>query len=347
MKLHRITIAIVALSAALLTFSACSKDPKGEGKGEKEKSLKVYTCGHYFLDGKYRACYWIDGKKYELTDKDGRWTTAQNMTVDSDGNVYVCGYAGSIKQAVYWKNGKEIFLGEDDNNGMANQIILEDGKVIICGREGEYAYLWVDGKGIQITDKKGTLAYSVVKCPDGYYIAGQAVENNSSDPKPVLNIWEMDDLDSKPVLLINSGPIAEKLVCHNNGQYALVNVEGKRQVYDMFAAKQIDNNRVFNLNDFCFSADDQLITCGGAPHNDGAVLVVGEEINYSYQTTEAYGAFTRVTTYGDSIYVCGVQDNQEGKRRSYYWGPDKLFVALECPEGADFCEPTGIVVEVH
>lgn len=122
----------------------------------------IYAAGFEEQNSKRVAKYWKNGIAVILTD--GKFSAEANgITIDTKGNVYVCGYEGSIGHHVtakYWKNGVGVSLNDGTHDSFASSISVEGedicvgGMQISFGRKGSSATYWKNGKAVCLTSGK-------------------------------------------------------------------------------------------------------------------------------------------------------------------------------------------------
>jgi len=102
----------------------------------------VYITGSYGIftsGGSYVACYWLNGKRVNLsTPSESRFPEANSIVAADDGDVYIAGGFGdaAVNTACYWKNGTRIELPVPDKTtyAEANSIVMsKKGDVYIAG----------------------------------------------------------------------------------------------------------------------------------------------------------------------------------------------------------------------
>ena len=122
---------------------------------------KVYISGGYdFISPGYqkskfgRPCYWMDGKKVDLTNKGNGAAYTSGIFVEK-GTVYVSGHAYNARgpNSCYWKD-KSITLF-DNKSLYTSSIFVKDGIVFICGAINEMSYTipcyWANKKRIELS----------------------------------------------------------------------------------------------------------------------------------------------------------------------------------------------------
>ena len=115
---------LIAFSCFIIL--SCSDDDLPSDKDDISIPGRTIYIAGYISDGiSETACYWVDGKKYELPGG-----TAANGIVVKDGKVYVSGYdfGGS---AVYWIDQQKFEL--PGNGGEGTAIAVHGNDVYVSG----------------------------------------------------------------------------------------------------------------------------------------------------------------------------------------------------------------------
>jgi hypothetical protein len=137
----------------------------GEGAratGLVVKGNDVYICG----SANSTACYWKNGVLYGTNDNvNGSGATA--ITVDDNGDVYMCGYTtgthtprkGGYPRPAYWKNNTLTVLPADKISATANSIAIDGGNIYVSGTadDGQVRSESINPKGMLW--KNGTPEY--------------------------------------------------------------------------------------------------------------------------------------------------------------------------------------------
>lgn len=115
----------------------------------------VYV-GGFTGEDNFNATYWVNGKVNPIPST--VTTQAYAISVDSNGDVYLCGSEGSglSRRAVYWKNGEMVPITEVAN-ACASGIFALDGNLIYAYFTKNDAgistiYCNINGETIDITD---------------------------------------------------------------------------------------------------------------------------------------------------------------------------------------------------
>jgi len=113
-------------------------------------------------------------------------------------DVYAGGYQnnGSLRQAIYWKNGKPTVLSDGGYGAIIFDLVVSNGHVYAAGVQGtasgrEIISLWTDGAEQLLTD--GTTVASVGGLfVDGndVYVSGSETANTSSGPEVTAEYWK-------------------------------------------------------------------------------------------------------------------------------------------------------------
>ena len=124
----------------LITLINCSKsDDSSYSLNSSIPGINFYVAG-YINDqmGNSVACYWHNGKRYDLGK--GELT---DITVN-EGKVYACGFNGF--GATYWVDGNPHDLEGDDPE--AYSIDIRNGEIYVSGRDNGACY-WKNGSKIK------------------------------------------------------------------------------------------------------------------------------------------------------------------------------------------------------
>jgi len=100
-----------------------------------EEKTVIYTAGCCRDEtGITNACYWEDGKMFNLHPVGAYWSYACSIAIDW-GKVYAAGTFsdGKDSRACYWADGRKIDVPADGMETEAHSIDLADGKVFIAG----------------------------------------------------------------------------------------------------------------------------------------------------------------------------------------------------------------------
>lgn len=351
MKLYRI---IIGIAVAAMMFSGCEKEPKGSGKSgyKQDKPVserQVYVAGYWWSNDQYLACYWLNGRRYDLNDFYDYQSELNGIFVDDDGTVYAYGFLGGNSMAAYWKNGEEIVLSEEYLDGQIKKLYKIDGHFLMVGEDNSRGCIWVDGKKITFRDEIWTAVWAAAKTDDGYYLTGHRVLDIDMDTGKTdveYLAWKMKDLNStpEPIEATLNTPV-KMLVYHDKILYGL---SGGR-LYNMADGSSVENLG-FWINDFCFDKDGKMVCAGYTTDSDteykGVVTrdgVVQEQFDTTVYSKK--GKILNVFCYANDIYVCGycVDDNRNEIPK--YWGPDGTATDLKEFNGAKtFTNMTGIYV---
>jgi hypothetical protein len=173
----------------LLTFVVSCKTDDLETLEKNATSVDLYIAGAE----NNQACYWKNGQKIILPNGTGLYAT--QITVENN-DVYVYGamtseYTLSLssKHLYLWKNGVKYNLDEylqdvpdpspDNNFGISNKMIVENGNTYFCGyilnsnplpNQGTYSYyFWKNGIKTLIADN------NEIALPGGYNLINNEI----------------------------------------------------------------------------------------------------------------------------------------------------------------------------
>ncbi|MCQ2143932.1 MAG: hypothetical protein MJY56_07685 [Bacteroidales bacterium] len=342
-------LSLFALVAVLVISYSCEKLPGGK----HDKGPHVYISGYYSARLHFTACYWVDGRRYELKDSEGRDTGECDLYVDGNGDVYVCGYAGKTAQACYWKNGKQVLIGESKEDGVAFRMAMYDGHLVICGRDGNRGCIWIDGIrkeifGNDAGSSAGSEINAVIATDNGLLLAGR---KDVSQPKPDFLLHK--NLDAAPESVTFASRDLPVLDLRMIGEKLYAISENSFDEDDGLIMYSLDDGSpwteyLFASNyDFAYTADGRKVAVGGIAYGYGPMIIDNENDN-SKVLTGPYASFTCVTVHENDIHVAGVMSapDQIGLRSLYYWGPDGLPVELSLPfERDNFLSADRIIVK--
>lgn len=153
----------------LITLINCSKsDDSSYSLNSSIPGINYYVAG-YINDqmGNSVACYWHNGKRYDLGK--GELT---DITVN-EGKVYACGFNGF--GATYWVDGNPHDLEGDDPE--AYSIDIRNGEIYVSGRDNGACY-WKNGSKIKLNGGDSS-AYGIAVSESGdVFAAGYYVNNH-------------------------------------------------------------------------------------------------------------------------------------------------------------------------
>ena len=335
---------LCAAMAAILSTASCSKEPQNGNIPANDGKKHVYAAGHYYsnTDSRYHACYWVDGVRTDLKDKDGNQTLAENIHVDEKGNVYVFGVNGSYTKACYWKNGVQTILGQYEESGAsAGSVIFSGDHMIIGGRDNAKACVWIDGKKIPVCTEKWSSVNSMAMTDEGLVCEGFL----TTDLENFFNRkWVFKTLDSEPSSessTLFSTKIATKLLWGGSTLYAMVS-DG---IYDYYQNTQKTKVIGWKMNDFAIKEDGTVISVGMDNDFKGILFENGTKSDKYELDGFSYSCFKAVATDGNDIYVLGnMQENSAADVTGYVIGPDLIPVVLPFPENTRSHTPTCITV---
>jgi hypothetical protein len=142
----------------------------------------VLIGGDWSKNYKTQPCYWLNGKRIDLTfPNDGGIGSTVESVYMTDKHLYACGfyYKGGIAHACYWIDGKymELKIKDEDKSG-AYKIIQTNNDIFICGdyerKNKKNGFLF--GKGI-IKDIEDSLSASDIFNYNGtIYILGITID---------------------------------------------------------------------------------------------------------------------------------------------------------------------------
>jgi len=160
---------LIAFSCFIML--SCSDDDLSSDKDDISIPGRTIYIAGYISDGiSETACYWINGKKYELPGG-----TEANGIVVKDGKVYVSGYdfGGS---AVYWIDQQKFEL--PGNGGEGTAIAVHGNDVYVAGGFNNGSCYWKNGEKINLTTGRDSNAYGVDVNQTGDVFVGGYYMNN-------------------------------------------------------------------------------------------------------------------------------------------------------------------------
>ena len=141
---------LLIIACVLLSFFSCEKN-----------TADVYIAGYYYDDNdyNYKACYWKNGVKTDLSANGSKNSTASAITV-AEGDIYIAGYyqvkgdlfsiSPVINRPCYWKNGVIIDLPISGSASSAEAIAVAGSDVYIAGWDNHKACYWKNGELIDL-----------------------------------------------------------------------------------------------------------------------------------------------------------------------------------------------------
>ena len=137
----RNTFVFSFLLFSLIASTGCKK----EGTTQTD----VYVAGRTYTASGYKAVYWKNGEKHELTDGT-QYAEAKCIYVKGT-DTYVAGVIakgsyGSNIQAAYWKNGKPTLITDGSNSAEVTSLFVSGNDVYVAGRERYLFKYWKNGK---------------------------------------------------------------------------------------------------------------------------------------------------------------------------------------------------------
>lgn len=167
----------------VLGLCSCQKEISREVMSPAE--VDVYVAGLEEKGSGYVAKYWKNGQPIALTD--GTTNAAATSISVSGNDVYVCGSIDG--NAVYWKNGNLVTLGDGNATSIAvsgNDVYVAGWVRVFSGAESIHACYWKNGNIALLPDNarsdpywdnfpissKGSSANSIFISGSDVYIAG-------------------------------------------------------------------------------------------------------------------------------------------------------------------------------
>jgi hypothetical protein len=194
------------------------------------------------------SMYWKNGKQTILTDVATNETTTSDITV-SGSDVYITG--SDYPNAVYWKNGVEVTLGNDKVFSKANSISIANEDIYVAGEQiwngAGNAVIWKNGQLIELTTEQFDIydrAATVFINGSDVYVGGghYGVVNGDITTDPSATVWK--------------NGIAAKI--QKSNYYTLFNILCISEFKgDIYVTMSVDE---FNSPSFIYRNDKEIIS---------------------------------------------------------------------------------------
>ena len=289
MKKIFILFVIIAI-AALIGFQACHRDT----------DPNVYAAGYYLDtgDGFERACYWKNGKFYDLHPQDAEFSRAESVFVYGE-NAYITGnyYYNGRYRACYWVNTNFIPLVTENETSVGHSIYVKGGIVYIAGAYGDHstACYWVDNNGVI-----SRTVYSLPSPSDAYSIfVDEAMVFTAGTFYTYPNAFFMNDNDHYNPLIELKGP-ADPATCSGALSTTLKN--------SIFYTAGYYYEQYGTVTEVACYWKDMLA-------DKGPELII----------LEGYHANSIAVGPNNRVYLAGFYQDNTGADRACYWDYDTLF----------------------
>ncbi len=232
------SVACLLFTAAVI-FSACGKKGSAPSPNKSSSSVDSAQLAHWPANA---DVYFVGTSEYSTSSqnsflptvwKNGVPTTLANPLADNssfskpipnaiavhNGDVYVTGSAGIGTEvvAVYWKNGVEQKLANNDVYSTADAIAISGDDVYIAGIVGGKPTLWKNGVATTISTSSGEI-FSIYIDGNDVYLAGTSYEQSNISARTAV-LWK----NGQPVKLDLSaaglGSEARKVYVKGNDVY--------------------------------------------------------------------------------------------------------------------------------
>ena len=164
---------IYILLISLISLSCSEDDGLNKSSNISIDGKTIYVAGLVSDGVNETACYWVNGKKYDLEGG----SEATDIVV-KDGKIYISGYdfGGS---AVYWVDNEKFEL--PGNGGEAHSIAVHDGDIYVAGGFANGSCYWKNGEKINLTTNADSQTYGVnVNQSGDVFVGGYYMNNHHS-----------------------------------------------------------------------------------------------------------------------------------------------------------------------
>jgi hypothetical protein len=186
----RIAITIVTVIGFVIT--ALSLTGCDNGSTTASEPI-VYIAGSYAkaLSDNYRACYWKDEERIDLTMGATSQSSSATAITVVDGSVYVAGiyHTGQEQIPCYWKDGEKIDLPMETTVGNTTGIAVADGSIYVVGNASGPCY-WKDGVRTDLLASYDSRAYAIAIAEGSVYVTGYYHSSWTDYQNRIRNIKE-------------------------------------------------------------------------------------------------------------------------------------------------------------
>jgi hypothetical protein len=198
----RYSLAILIL---VLTLSGCQKNNSSRQSGGGTPPDNIYLTGQGLdSNGYQKLIYWQKTGSFALAEFTPAMQNQHAVTgiAVKGSDVYVCGYLGNPshnfigQEAVYWKNGSPVFLGDSTYTSIATGITISGSDIYISGFYAAgpgfaKAVYWKNGIEVVLSDSTlyFPMANAIAVSGTDVYAAG-SVSPDPYNSKPVAVVWK-------------------------------------------------------------------------------------------------------------------------------------------------------------
>jgi hypothetical protein len=263
-----------------LILAGCRKtNLSNSGGGNPSDDL--YLAGQADSQGIIVLKYWQLGSSFDLIRSYGtNYSISVTGIAVKGSDLYICGYAPTMQttyvtlnsEAVYWKNGIPVYLGDTSKPSYATGITISGNDIYISGgystprSPGKLVY-WKNGIEVAVSDSsQGAVSSAIAVSGNDVYISGSVpIEPNGA--KYAAVVWKNGNITYQGDTSL--GGMASSIVVNNGDVYA----GGTTGFYGNAGTNNTSNHATYWKNGVAFNLSDS-----GYSSIVNAVAISGNDI---------------------------------------------------------------------